>query len=63
MDYVMDQCQQIFGIKQTPATDYINGLYGGAQPEGSRIFFSDFSDDPWNQVLGRGLRVVELGGP
>eukprot|EP00054_Salpingoeca_dolichothecata_P006158 m.37451 g.37451 ORF g.37451 m.37451 type:complete len:456 (+) comp16252_c0_seq1:44-1411(+) len=47
--YHMEQCEAVFG-PITPATDAINAKYGGATPKGSRIFFSDFSDDPWQRA-------------
>jgi len=53
MDYVTQQCKQIFG-NVIPNTDFFNSIYGGAKNQGSNIFFSDFSDDPWQRasVLG-----------
>lgn len=52
-DYMLQQCQNIFGegnIPSLPSTEEINARYGGANPQGSRIFYSDFSDDPWKSA-------------
>jgi len=47
LDYHLQQCQQMFGIKMMPSTERINQYYGGDKINGTHIFFSDFSDDPW----------------
>lgn len=61
LDYHLNQCQQIFGVTDKPTTDGINAAFGGDQPQGSHIFFSDFSDDPWQQASVR--KVVTPSEP
>eukprot|EP00898_Chlorokybus_atmophyticus_P003877 jgi/Chlat1/4490/Chrsp29S04427 len=56
--YHFKQCTDIFGKDATPNTRQTNQActhgskhsaseYGGATPNGTNIFFTDFSDDPW----------------
>lgn len=41
----------MFGPGTYPDTAATNAFYGGATPtNASRIFFSDFSDDPWQRA-------------
>lgn len=49
MEYNLQQCRYIFG-SVIPNTNAANLLYGGADIQGTNIFFSDFSDDPWQQA-------------
>lgn len=51
LNYAFEQCRRMFGLEEKPKTAEVNARYGGAKPvQASRIFFSDFSDDPWQQV-------------
>jgi pimeloyl-ACP methyl ester carboxylesterase len=52
-NYMLSQCENIFGenvLPPTPSTEDINTKYGGANPQGHNIFYSDFSDDPWRSA-------------
>lgn len=40
----------IFGDDIRPHTQHVNRVFGGARPKGTRIFFTDFSDDPWSET-------------
>ena len=44
-----------------PVTNETNNYYGGTEPRGSNIYFSDFSDDPWQQASVR--RVSDVACP
>ena len=49
--YHQERCAAMFGAGTYPNTAATNAFYGGAQPtNASRIFFSDFSDDPWKMA-------------
>lgn len=52
LDYHLRQCSAMFGENLEPAkgTMMINEKFGGAHPVGHNIFFSDFSDDPWQRA-------------
>jgi pimeloyl-ACP methyl ester carboxylesterase len=50
MKYVLQQCVEVFGAGTFPATSVTNLYYGGIRPNGTNIFFSDFSDDPWQRA-------------
>jgi hypothetical protein len=41
-------------------TNETNNYYGGAEPRGSNIYFSDFSDDPWQQASVRRVSTAIL---
>eukprot|EP00959_Pyramimonas_sp_CCMP1952_P449113 9404171-Pyramimonas_sp.AAC.2 len=43
----MRQCEEIFGPGRIPATAATNQVHGGRRPTYTNVFFSDFSDDPW----------------
>lgn len=43
---LLQQCADVFNGTQ-PDTQPIQKIFGGANPQGTNIFFSDFSDDPW----------------
>ena len=50
---LLAQCHAVFGDHVSPQTARINMQFGGAHPiraNASRIFFSDFSDDPWTEA-------------
>eukprot|EP01147_Barroeca_monosierra_P005555 gene5555-7215_t len=48
--YHVERCKFMFGNGIFPAVDKTNAYYGGATPNGTNIFFSDFSDDPWSKA-------------
>jgi pimeloyl-ACP methyl ester carboxylesterase len=48
LEYHLEQCRMIFGEGVgEPRVEEINGRFGGARPKATRVFYSDFSDDPW----------------
>jgi len=49
MEYNSNQCKEIFG-QVIPNTNAANQYYGGKEIAGTNIFFSDFSDDPWQRA-------------
>jgi len=51
-EYNLNQCVQIFG-SVIPNTDPVNLYYGGADIQATNVFFSDFSDDPWQRASVR----------
>eukprot|EP00730_Choanoeca_flexa_P019508 TRINITY_DN9531_c0_g1_i1.p1 TRINITY_DN9531_c0_g1~~TRINITY_DN9531_c0_g1_i1.p1 ORF type:complete len:455 (+),score=107.69 TRINITY_DN9531_c0_g1_i1:22-1386(+) len=53
MEYHTERCQYMFYDTMFPMTNETNTYYGGADVRGSRIYFSDFSDDPWQQASVR----------
>jgi pimeloyl-ACP methyl ester carboxylesterase len=60
MTYHLNRCAEQFYQGIYPDTVGTNDYYGGAFPNGTNIFFSDFSDDPWqrasvNETLSAGL--------
>jgi len=59
LDALLQQCRNVFGDIIEPKTENVNALYGGAlinATKAEKIFFSDFSDDPWQQasVMSKG---------
>lgn len=40
----------IFGEHIHPHTQAVNSIFGGGNPKGTKIFFTDFSDDPWSET-------------
>jgi len=55
LDRLVKQCEYVFpGIYESHELSTIvrefNEKWGGDRPRGTRIFFSDFSDDPWRYV-------------
>jgi hypothetical protein len=49
--YHLQQCEDMFGIKNMyPASDAINNHFGGAFPTATNVFYSNFSDDPWQRA-------------
>lgn len=50
MDYHLKQCEEVFGKKMFPASIQMNMKYGGAFPQAHNVFYSDFSDDPWQRA-------------
>lgn len=53
LEYHVAQCDAVFGKGATDAataTAAINAKFGGAAPTGESIFFSNGSDDPWQQA-------------
>ena len=48
LSYHLEQCRRIFGNEVgKPSVEAINARFGGATPRAERVFYSDFSDDPW----------------
>lgn len=50
LQYHLQQCEAIFGKKMFPSSDEMNRVYGGQFPKATRVFYSDFSDDPWQRA-------------
>lgn len=49
LDYHLKQCAQMFG-PIFPSSVRWNHKYGGAFPSAENVFYSDFSDDPWQRA-------------
>jgi len=48
LEYHLEQCRRIFGEGLgEPRVEEINARFGGARPKATKVFYSDFSDDPW----------------
>jgi len=47
LPYFLKQCEQMFATGVLPDVDTFNARYGGDRPKATNVFFSDFSDDPW----------------
>lgn len=50
MDYHLKQCAYVFGEKMWPSSAEVNKRYGADEPKASNVFYSDFSDDPWQRA-------------
>jgi pimeloyl-ACP methyl ester carboxylesterase len=50
MDYHLRQCKAIFGEAMFPSSVAMNEKFGGQFPHASKVFYSDFSDDPWQRA-------------
>lgn len=50
LDYHLKQCAEIFGEKIFPSSVEMNTRFGGAFPHATNVFYSDFSDDPWQRA-------------
>lgn len=50
LEYHLRQCASIFGQVMYPSSTAMNSEYGGAFPAAERVFYSDFSDDPWQRA-------------
>jgi len=50
LDYHLKQCSDMFGIDMYPAAKHLVHEYGGMYPTSERVFYSDFSDDPWKMA-------------
>ena len=52
LEYHLQQCLYIFKEDLQPfvGTENINKKFGGNHPIGHNIFYSDFSDDPWQRA-------------
>jgi hypothetical protein len=50
LEYHLQQCAQVFGMKMIPATKALNDKFGGPAPIAHNVFYSDFSDDPWQRA-------------
>lgn len=50
MDYHLKQCEAVFGHKMWPSSEEINKRYGADEPNARNVFYSDFSDDPWQRA-------------
>ena len=51
LDYHLKQCAYIFGVdKMFPHSVQLNKVFGGDTPHAVNVFYSDFSDDPWQRA-------------
>jgi hypothetical protein len=50
LDYHLKQCAEIFGYKMFPAVTPLIKKFGGDSPTAHNVFYSDFSDDPWQRA-------------
>lgn len=48
--YYLDLCNYTFGKGTSPSVDVTNLYYGGSRIAGSRIFFTNGSQDPWRHA-------------
>lgn len=54
LEYHLEQCQRIFGATmEKPSVDAINAQFGGATPKATRVYYSNFGDDPWQMASVR----------
>lgn len=49
MDYHYEQCKKVFGL-EPPDVSKINDKFGAEKIQVDKVFFSDFSDDPWREA-------------
>eukprot|EP01117_Protostelium_nocturnum_P005030 TRINITY_DN1818_c0_g1_i1.p1 TRINITY_DN1818_c0_g1~~TRINITY_DN1818_c0_g1_i1.p1 ORF type:complete len:457 (-),score=129.25 TRINITY_DN1818_c0_g1_i1:223-1593(-) len=47
LDYFLGFCKQVFGLPLDPVVEKTNARYGGNKPAGTRIYFANGSQDPW----------------
>jgi len=50
LEYHLQQCAYIFDEKMFPTSPAINREYGGDSPLAHNVFYTDFSDDPWQRA-------------
>lgn len=50
LDYHLKQCAHIFKQPMFPTSVQINQKYGGDIPHADKVYYSDFSDDPWQRA-------------
>lgn len=50
LDYHLRQCAAIFGKPMFPRSVEFNQVFGGDSPTANKVFYSDFSDDPWQRA-------------
>lgn len=50
LEALLAQCRFMFGDSTYPNTTLINQKFGGDKPNGSRVFFINYSDDPWQRA-------------
>jgi hypothetical protein len=50
LDYHLKQCAQMFGGPIFPSSAQWNQKYGADFPAAHNVFYSDFSDDPWQRA-------------
>lgn len=51
LEYHLQQCKEVFGYDMFPAVGPLIQKFGGASPRPvSNVFYSDFSDDPWQRA-------------
>lgn len=50
LEYHLRQCKEIFGEAMFPTSVAMNKQFGGAFPQAHNVFYSDFSDDPWQRA-------------
>eukprot|EP01116_Phalansterium_solitarium_P011372 TRINITY_DN2702_c0_g1_i1.p1 TRINITY_DN2702_c0_g1~~TRINITY_DN2702_c0_g1_i1.p1 ORF type:complete len:504 (-),score=120.63 TRINITY_DN2702_c0_g1_i1:167-1585(-) len=54
ISYFQTHCQQVFQMDLWPDTVATNEYYGSNKTAGTRIFFSNGSQDPWQRASARG---------
>ena len=50
LTFHLQQCAAIFGEPLFPTSVAFNRKFGGSFPTASRVFYSYFSDDPWQRA-------------
>jgi len=50
LDYHLNQCEEMFGKKMFPRSAEINEKFGGEFPVAHKVFYTNFSDDPWQRA-------------
>lgn len=50
MKYHLDQCAAVFGHRMFPSSLQWNQKHGADFPAADKVFYSDFSDDPWQRA-------------
>jgi hypothetical protein len=50
LDYHLRQCAYVFKEKMFPTSPAINREYGADSPLAHKVFYTDFSDDPWQRA-------------
>lgn len=50
MEYHLKQCAYIFGYDMFPTSAQVNAKFGGDSPRAHKVFYTDFSDDPWQRA-------------
>lgn len=50
LQYHLTQCAEAFGKPMFPRSVQLNSKLGGEFPHAHNVFYSDFSDDPWQRA-------------